>query len=185
MKTISIFIFAILLMSSVSYSQNDEKVQKDPSMNMENSKEEKSMEPVGVKTSAGMLYGNAIDESVKQLSFGDLLANAENVNNSVVTVRGVVAEVCQAMGCWMVMTDGSTSVRATTGHNFFLPKDISGKEVLITGTFKMTEISEDDAKHYNEESSNPKNEAEIVGPQKVMEIDATGIEVLETVSDSN
>ncbi|MEZ4823915.1 MAG: DUF4920 domain-containing protein [Ignavibacteria bacterium] len=166
-------------MSSVSYSQND------PSSGMEGSKEEKSMEPVGVKTSAGMLYGNAIDESAKQLTYGDLLGNAESVNNTVVTVRGVVAEVCQAMGCWMVMTDGKTSVRATTGHNFFLPKDISGKEVIITGTFKMTEISEDDAKHYNEESSNPKDESEIVGPQQVYVIDATGIEVLDSTSDSN
>jgi hypothetical protein len=179
MKTISIFIFAILIMSSVAYSQGD------PSMGMENNKEEKTMEPVGVKTSAGMLYGSAIDENVKQLSFGDLLGNAESVNNTIVTVRGVVAEVCQAMGCWMVMTDGTTSVRAKTGHNFFLPKDISGKEVIITGTFKMTEISEDDAKHFNEESSNPKDESEIVGPQQVLVIDATGIEVLDSVSDSN
>ena len=170
-------------MSSVSYSQNDE-MKTDPSTGVE-AKEEKTMEPVGVKTSAGMLYGSAIDENVKQLSFGDLLGNAESVNNTIVTVRGVVAEVCQAMGCWMVMTDGTTSVRAKTGHNFFLPKDISGKEVIITGTFKMTEISEDDAKHFNEESSNPKDESEIVGPQQVLVIDATGIEVLDSVSDSN
>ena len=166
-------------MSSVSYSQGD------PSMGMENSKEEKSMEPVGVKTSGGMLYGNSVDESAKQLSYGELLSNAESVNNTTITVRGIVAEVCQAMGCWMVMSDGNTSVRAKTGHNFFLPKDISGKEVIITGNFKITEISEDDARHFNEESSNPKKEEEIVGPQKVYEIDAVGIELLDSTSDSN
>lgn len=178
-KTISIFVFTILLISSVSYSQGD------PSMGMEKSKDEKSMEAVGVKTPNGMLFGSPIDQNVKQLSYGDLLGNAESVNNTIITVRGVVAEVCQSMGCWMVMTDGNTSVRATTGHTFLLPKDISGKEVIITGTFKMTEISEDDARHYNEESSNPKKEEDIVGPQKVLLIEATGIEVLDTTSDKN
>ena len=73
------------------------------------------------------------------------------------------------MGCWMRLSDGTNTTRVKTNHDFFLPKDIAGQNAIVYGTFKVTEISEDDAKHYNEESKNPNVKTEsISGPQKLM-----------------
>lgn len=177
LKRATLFSLAIVLISSLAFSQDESK--------MDHGKKEGSMEPVGVQTSDGMLYGKDYDPGMTVMNYGDLLKSAEDNNDKVILVKGTVSEVCQAMGCWMVMSDGSKSIRATTSHEFFLPKDIAGKEAVIYGKFKVTEISEDDARHYNEESKNPVSNESIVGPQKVMEIDAIGIKILNTASDKN
>ncbi|HMS33969.1 MAG TPA: DUF4920 domain-containing protein [Ignavibacteria bacterium] len=170
-KRISLLVITIILISTSAFAQNHEK--------------SASTEPVGTATADGMLYGKDFDPGMTAMDYGDLLKSADENNERVILVKGTVAEVCQGMGCWMVMTDGSKSVRATTSHEFFLPKDIAGREAVIYGKFKITEISEDDARHYNEESKNPVSNESIVGPQKVMEIDAIGIKILNTSSDKN
>ncbi len=177
LKKIALFSLALMLMSSVSNSQDDQ--------SMNHGKKEKSMEPVGVQTQDGMLYGKDYDAEMQPMAYGELLQNAEKSNDKIVVVKGKVAEVCQAMGCWMTMTDGVTTTRATTSHNFFLPKDIAGQEAVIFGTFKVKEISEEEARHYNEESKNPVDNESIVGPQKVYEIDAIGIKILNPVAESD
>ncbi|MBK8553363.1 MAG: DUF4920 domain-containing protein [Ignavibacteria bacterium] len=177
LKRITLLSLALVLMSSVAFSQDD------PTMSHE--KPLKSNEPVGLKTSDGMLYGQDYDVSLPVMDYGDLLKNADDNNNKVIMVRGKVADVCQAMGCWMTMTDGAITTRATTSHKFVLPKDIAGQDAVIIGTFKVTEISEEEARHYNEESKTPVANESIVGPQKVYEIDAIGIKILNPVSDSN
>ena len=170
-KRIYFYSICVLLLSSLSVAQDSHKTS--------------SSDPVGVKTADGMLYGKEFDPSVTTLTFGELMASVENNNDKVVVVKGSVAEVCQGMGCWMVMTDGSKSVRATTAHEFFLPKDIAGKDAVIYGKFKVTELSEEDAKHYNEESKNPVNPETIVGPQKAFIIEAIGIKIVDPPADSN
>lgn len=171
LKQFSLIAVTIFLISSAAIAQDHHK----PS----------SMEPVGTSTADGMLYGKDYDPGMTTLTFGDLLNNVESNNDKVILVKGNVAEVCQAMGCWVVMSDGSKTVRATTSHEFFLPKDIAGKEAVIYGKFKIAEISEEDARHYNEESKNPVSNESIVGPQKVYEIEAIGVKILNPVTDQN
>ena len=177
LKQFSLIAVTLILMSSASYSQDD------PTMT--HGKKEKSMEPIGVQTADGMLYGKDYDPGITAITFGDLMKNVDDSNGKVILVNGNVAEVCQAMGCWVVMSDGSKTVRATTSHEFFLPKDIAGKEAVIYGKFKIAEISEEDARHYNEESKNPVSNESIVGPQKVYEIEAIGVKILNPVTDQN
>lgn len=172
LKKFSLLAVLLLIISSVSIAQEDKH------------KEHTSDEPAGIKMSDGMLYGKDYDASMNTITYGDLMGSTDANNNKVVLVKGTVAEVCQAMGCWMTMTDGSIETRVTTGHEFFLPKDIAGKEAVVIGTFKVTEISESQARHYNEETKNPKVKTEdIVGPQKVYEIEAMGIKILNPVTE--
>ncbi|HMS63668.1 MAG TPA: DUF4920 domain-containing protein [Ignavibacteria bacterium] len=170
-KCFLLLLIAVAITTSVSFAQHDD-------MKSE-SKGEKSMEPVGVKTDVGVLYGKSYDPGMTLVSYEELIKDPSANNDKVVMVQGNVLEVCQAMGCWMIMSDGTTGTRVKTGHEFFLPKDIAGQSAYVVGKFKVTEISEDDAKHYNEESSNPSVKTEsIKGPQKVYELDATGIVIL-------
>ena len=48
-------------------------------------------------------------------------------------------------------------------------EDAAGQNVIVIGTFKITEISEEDARHYAEETKNPAVKPEdIKGNQKLM-----------------
>lgn len=172
-----IFLFTIILLSVTSFSIAQEEKHG-------NHHESKSDDPVGIIMGDGTLYGKDYDPSMQVYEFSDLINSASDNNDKVVIVRGTVAEVCQAMGCWMTMTHDGKTARIKTDHEFFLPKDIAGQNAVVMGTFKVTEISESDARHYNDETKNPKVKTEeIIGPQKVYEIDAMGIKILSPAAD--
>jgi len=175
-KRFSLFTIMLLIASSLSNAQED-KHGNHPG-------DKKSDEPAGIQMSDGMLYGKDYDQTMTVLEFADLMNSPLENKEKVVLVRGTVAEVCQAMGCWMTMTHEGKTARIKTGHEFFLPKDIAGRNAVVIGTFKVTEISEADARHYNDETKNPKMKTEdIIGPQQVYEIDAMGIKILNSDSD--
>ncbi|MDQ3020145.1 MAG: DUF4920 domain-containing protein [Bacteroidota bacterium] len=182
-KRITLFAFAIILISSVSYSQDDTKSHDD--MKKKETDGHSTDEPAGIKMSDGVLYGKDFDPSMTVIEFGDLMTAIQDNDGKTILVKGNVTEVCQAMGCWMIMSEGKNNVRVKTGHNFFLPKDIAGSNAVVIGTFKSTKISEEEAKHYNEETKNPTVKTEnISGPQNAYEIEAMGIKILYPVSES-
>lgn len=168
-KQIAVFAFAMLLISKLSYSQQD--------MNMTTDEKKSADVPEGIKMEDGILYGKEYSPELQIVEFTEFIKSPDGSSGKEVLLKGKVAEVCQAMGCWMTMTEGGNTVRVKTGHNFFLPKDISGKDAVVIGKFSITEISQEEAQHYNEESANPSTE-EIKGPQKVYEIDAYGVKIL-------
>lgn len=177
-----LLIFAIVITSTVSFSQNDD--MKKSHENHDPKAVEESKEPVGVKTDDGILYGKNNDSKMTITEYADLMKDPVSNNDKVIVVKGNVSEVCQAMGCWMVLSDGTNNTRVKTNHEFLLPKDITGRNAIVYGTFKVTEISEDDAKHYNEETKNPAVKTEdIKGPQKAYELEATGIVILNPVAE--
>ncbi|WP_425391926.1 DUF4920 domain-containing protein [Ekhidna sp.] len=69
-------------------------------------------------------------------------------------VRGVVEEVCQKKGCWMMLkNDEGANIRITfKDYGFFVPKDINGQEVIVEGVASREIIDEDVARHYAEDS---------------------------------
>lgn len=182
-----IFLFSVILMLavSVSYSQDDTKPGDPSDVKTDAATDVKKDEATGIKMDDGILYGKDYDQSMSVITFEELMKSAGQNNGKMVVVRGNVSEVCQAMGCWMTMSDGTNTVRVKTLHEFFLPKDVAGRGAVVAGTFNITEISEDDARHYNEESNNPKKPEEISGPQKAFEIEAVGIKILNAESDSS
>lgn len=80
--------------------------------------------------------------------------NKVNSDTSSYKVKGVVKEVCQAKGCWMTLkTEEGKSVRVTfKDYGFFVPKDISGKEVIIEGEAASVVLSKDMAEHYADDA---------------------------------
>lgn len=182
---IILFSISLMLAVSVSYSQDDTNAGDPTDVKSDVKSEVKKDAPVGINMDDGILYGKDYDHSMPVITFAELMSSADQNTGKTVVVKGDVSEVCQTMGCWMTMTDGTNTVRVKTLHEFFLPKDIAGRNVVVAGVFNITEISEEDAKHYNEESKNPKNPEEIKGPQKSFEIEAAGIKILNAESDSS
>ena len=79
-----------------------------------------------------------------------------------------------------MISDGTNEVRVVTLHKFLLPKDCATNNTTVEGTFKVKEITEEQAKHYNDEAKNPKVKTEdIKGPQKVYMIEASGVLIAE------
>lgn len=75
----------------------------------------------------------------------------------MVTIKGSVARVCQEEGCWMEVTDGTTSLRMTfTDEAFTVPITLQGT-VLVEGV--VTE--------------------EIEGETRVPRMTASGVEIEE------
>lgn len=129
--------------------------------------------------SDGTLYGDDIDTTSPVLKITDIFINLDIYQNKNVVVEGILSEVCQEMGCWTVITDGTNNIRAMTLHKYFLHKDIPvGSKVQVSGEFEIKEITEEQAKHFAEESGDKKKAEDIKGPQKMYRIKATGIKVL-------
>jgi hypothetical protein len=167
----AVMIFALLISATFTFAQD--------CSNTGSKTASGSDDPVGKKVDGGMLYGASFDPTIQVITYADLVKGMNESNGKTVAVKGTVREVCQAMGCWMTLNENGTITRVKTGHEFLLPKDIAGREAMVTGKFVISEISEDDAKHYNDESPNPKKSEDIVGPQKAYEIEATGIVILD------
>jgi uncharacterized protein DUF4920 len=89
-----------------------------------------------------------------------------NVGRTI-AIRGAVAEVCQMEGCWMVLTDGTRSVRTTFKDGAFtVPKDIAGKAAVAEGKLSHTSVSEEMRRHYAQDSGKSAAEiASIQGPK--------------------
>ncbi len=82
----------------------------------------------------------------------------------VVKVSGRIGQVCQAEGCWMMLTDGDVAVRVKFGdHAFVIPKDSQGN-AIARGQFEITEMSEAHAKHMAEDAG--ADPSKITGAQK-------------------
>ncbi|HEX2787226.1 MAG TPA: DUF4920 domain-containing protein [Ignavibacteria bacterium] len=123
----------------------------------------------------GQLYGKEFPEGVQTVTLTELFANPETYNGQEVVVTASIVDVCQKAGCWITFMEGDKEIRVKTDHNFVLPKDSFNQTATVNGVFAIKEISEKMAKHFNEDAKNKKDVSNIVGPQKVYEIKATGI----------
>ena len=102
-------------------------------------------------------------------------------HNKPLRIEAKVEEVCQAKGCWMILTDGTNHVRVTfRDYGFFVPKDIVGKTVMADGILAETVTSEADARHYAEDAGKSGEEINaIVGDQKELAIEADAVLIAE------
>ncbi len=141
--------------------------------------QEEKHEVIPKELADGTLFGNDLDVAIIKVSVTDIFSNPDSYTGKTVLVEGTVSEVCQAMGCWIVITDGTNNIRVMTLHKFFMPKDLGTVKTQVQGVFDIKEITEEQAKHFAEESKNPSVKPEdIKGPQKMYRIKTTGVKVL-------
>lgn len=165
-------LFAVLLISSFSYAQEKiAPVTESPAL-------EKIEETKVDAKSGGTLYGEDAKPTATVVAFADLMAAPEKYDGQEIVIKGNVNDVCQAEGCWIILGDGKNEVTVKTLHVFVVPKDCFDNAAEVNGVFKIKEITEEQARHMNSESKNPKVKTEdIKGPQKVFSITATGIKL--------
>lgn len=106
----------------------------------------------------------------------------DDLSDSVrLTLRGTVAEVCQAKGCWMTITtaDGSEMKVTFKDYGFFVPKDISGREVIMHGVAYTQLTSVDELRHFAEDAGeSPDAISAIDEPRAELRFLADGVQLL-------
>ena len=97
------------------------------------------------------------------------------------TLRGRVNEVCQAKGCWMTLAagDGQEMMVKFRDYGFFVPKDISQREVILRGLAYYQVTSVEELRHYAEDAGLSAEEvARIDTPRRELRFLADGVQLL-------
>ncbi|MDT0608197.1 DUF4920 domain-containing protein [Croceitalea rosinachiae] len=102
-----------------------------------------------------------------------------NATDTISTqIRGEIAEVCQAKGCWMKvdLDNGDQVFVKFKDYDFFVPKDAAQKDVVMNGKAFIEEMSVDEQKHYAEDKGATKEAiAKITKPRKTLRFEADGV----------
>lgn len=128
-------------------------------------------------------FGTAFKPSDGALCVKKVLSDPASYDGKKVQVVGKVESVCAHRGCWMKLGDGEHKdtlfVKFTCPvEGRLIPMEAVGKPACVDGTLVMSEMSESEARHYQEESGASKEEIEkIVGPQKILRMKSPGARI--------
>jgi hypothetical protein len=128
---------------------------------------------------AGMVFGQKT-VAAGAIDVNQLTTKIKEEVETPVKVKGKVVDVCTKEGCWLKMQtyNGNMMVKMKD-HNFLVPIDINGKEIVVDGTAKMRVTSVKELQHYAEDAKKSKEEiAAIKEPKTEIVLNADGILVL-------
>ncbi|SET42763.1 DUF4920 domain-containing protein [Hymenobacter actinosclerus] len=133
--------------------------------------------PPTATSAQGKTYGATItSEGAQPLSALPTLLGTQD--SAQVKLVGSVQEVCQAKGCWMTMklADGRAMRVKFKDYAFFVPKDISGKTIVINGWAHREIVPVADLQHYAQDAGKSAAEiAAITEPQQQLNFEADGV----------
>lgn len=117
------------------------------------------------------------------IAYDKLPARMEGKDSLAIKITGKVNEVCQKKGCWMTIVPdkpGQPEMRVTfKDYAFFMPKDISGKRVILDGYAYVDVTPVDVLRHYAEDAGKSKDEImKITEPKRELAYEAKGVLIL-------
>ena len=114
------------------------------------------------------------------VTIATLVSHAGDYVGKTVQVKGRITEVCQMMGCWMMLTnDDGQKVRIKVNDgDIVFPKDAAGRQAVAEGTFARIELTREQAiaqaKDEAEESGRKFDPASVKGGITIYQIQGTG-----------
>lgn len=117
-------------------------------------------------------------------AYEDLLAKMAEVDSLPIKLVGTVKEVCQKKGCWMTLVSdqpGYPEMRVTfKDYAFFMPKDLSGRRVVVDGFAQVTTTSVEVLRHFAEDAKkSPEEIAAITEPKREVAFEAAGVVIVD------
>ena len=124
------------------------------------------------------------------LSFGDNIENEKITKNSEIAIlynstqkfntsfKAKVTDVCQMKGCWMKLDLGKNKevMVSFKDYGFFVPKDIKGKYVIVSGKAFTRKIPVEELKHYARDRGDSKIIIEEINkPKEIYSLIANGV----------
>ncbi|MBK9735124.1 MAG: DUF4920 domain-containing protein [Saprospiraceae bacterium] len=128
----------------------------------------------------GVHFGEVID-TTGMITYTNLLAQMASADSVETKVYGKVSGVCQTKGCWMNIVSDLDSSKTEMfvqfkDYGFFMPKDLTGKEVVMKGKAYREVTSVEDLKHFAEdEGLAPEEIAKITAPKTELKFMASGV----------
>jgi hypothetical protein len=124
-----------------------------------------------------LYFGDSITQegAIPAEQLTEKMAGADTLR---VKLSGKIEEVCQKKGCWMTMSLGGDKTMQVRfkDYGFFVPKDASGKNVIIEGLAFNDTTSVAELQHYAEDAGKPKEEIEkITTPELAISFEANGL----------
>lgn len=118
------------------------------------------------------------------ISYDELIPKMTTTDSLAVKVTGKVSEVCQKKGCWMTLVSdqpGHPEMRVTfKDYAFFMPKDLSGKRVVVDGYAFVDVTPVEVLRHYAEDAGKSKEEiTKITEPKREVAYEAAGVLILD------
>ncbi|MBX0289840.1 DUF4920 domain-containing protein [Hymenobacter sp. HSC-4F20] len=99
-------------------------------------------------------------------------------DSAQVKLVGTAEAVCQAKGCWLTMAlpDGQKMRVRFKDYAFFVPKDITGRRVVVNGWAHREVVSVAAQQHYAKDAGKSAQEiAAITHPQEQLNFEADGV----------
>lgn len=129
----------------------------------------------------GVVYGAEIKE--KKVTTSDNFEQKLKGESPVkMQLKGKVISVCEKRGCWanVDLGNGKTVFVKMKDYAFFVPMDLVGKSVLLSGEAYQETTSVEELRHYAEDAKKPKEEIEAIKEAQVKSrFTAAGITVLD------
>ena len=141
----------------------------------------RSEPPASSRVEDGFGVDFTAERIVPAHEFSDVYAVEEITDTVTTTLQGTVNEVCQAKGCWMTIATGDDQEMMVKfkDYGFFMPKDISGREVVMNGIAYYQTTSVDELRHYAEDAGKSDDEiAQITQPKQELHFLADGVQLL-------
>ncbi len=120
------------------------------------------------------------------VTVGALLDQPAPFVGQTVAVKGKITEVCEAMGCWMNLTDDSgRMVRIDVGDSsdIAFPKDSVGKAAIAEGKLEKIDMTREQviaaAQEEARENHRKFNPAKIKSGKTIYQIDGKGAVILD------
>jgi hypothetical protein len=97
----------------------------------------------------GQTYGAAISPA-GALPMSALATALGTRDSAQVKLVGKASQVCQAKGCWMTLptADGKQMRVRFKDYAFFVPKDLSGHNVVVSGWAHRSTVPKSELQHY-------------------------------------
>ena len=112
------------------------------------------------------------------ISTNELVARMAGKEMMSAKIEGEVESVCQVKGCWATvkLPDGKTMRVTFKNYGFFVPKDLSGKKVVMEGNASVKTVPVEELRHYAQDGgASPAEIAKITEPERSLAFEATGV----------
>lgn len=115
------------------------------------------------------------------IGFDALMTQLEETDTANVKVMAKVESVCQKKGCWMNLVDASNPEAGEIfvrfkDYGFFMPMDLMGSEVVVSGKAYKTVTTVEELRHYAEDEGLSEEEiAAITEPEEELAFMADGV----------
>lgn len=131
-------------------------------------------------TNSGVFYGEAfnLDTVFHEKMVWQKYASMAISDSLNVQFETKVKEVCKVKGCWMIveLPEGEQAMVRFKDYGFFMPFDISEKQVVLNGFAFVEEMSVEDQIHYAKDAGKSADEiSKIIAPKRTFSFEASGV----------